>query len=255
MDGTIDRRALGLGLIALPLAACGDGGLDRLAQVGTGRIIEVVSGDLVTLDSGVSVRLAGIVAPFAGAPGANPAREALDALALGQAVEMLSGGALADPTGRKLAHLRRAKGRLWLQAAQLDAGMAAVRTFADNRALAGEMLAREAQARLRKRGLWGTGALKVLLPQEVAPDQRGFAIVEGRVGRVRRYGQGFDLDLIEAGKLIRGEIPPQALADFAVAGKRPVELPGRLVRIRGALRPGGAMRLDHPEAVEVLKPR
>ena len=67
-------------------------------------------------------------------------------MALGQPVELLSGGALADPTGRKVAHIRRTKGRLWLQGAMLDAGMAQVRTFADNRAMAAVMLEREAKA-------------------------------------------------------------------------------------------------------------
>jgi hypothetical protein len=87
----------------------------------------------------------------------------------------------------------------------------------------------------------------------VAADQRGFAVVEGRVGRVRRIGEGFDLDLIEAGKLVSGEVPPRAVADFTAAGKRPTELAGRLIRIRGNLRPGGRIWLDHPEAVEILK--
>lgn len=251
-----DRRAVllgGLGLGAgLTLGGCGDGGLDRLAEAGRGRVLEVASGDALVIEPGGPLRLAGIMAPFAGAPGAETARAALDALTLGEEVELLSGGALADPTGRKVAHARRLKGRLWLEGAMLDAGLAAVRTFADNRALAAEMLEREARARVAGKGLWGQGALKVLLPQEVATSQRGFAIVEGRVARVRRYGQGYDLDLIEGGRRVSGEIPPEALADFAAAGKAAAEMPGKLVRVRGALRPGGRMRLDHPEALEVL---
>jgi endonuclease YncB( thermonuclease family) len=253
MDGACHRRGVLLGLGAVGLSGCGDDGLGRLAAAGSGRVIEVRSGDVVVLDSGQPVRLAGIQAPYGDAPGAEAARAALDAVALGQPVDLLSGGALADPTGRKLAHLRRTKGALWLQGAMLDAGMAQVRTFADNRALAAVMLEREAKARMAKRGLWADGRLKVWLPQEVAPDQRGFAVVEGRVGRVRRIGAGFDLDLIEAGRLVSGEVPARAVADFEAAGKRPTELAGRLIRIRGNLRPGGQIWLDHPEAVEVLK--
>lgn len=253
MVGVCDRRTVLLGLTAAGLAGCGGDGLDRLAAAGGGRVIEVRSGDVVVLDSGQPVRLAGVQAPYGDAPGAEAARAALDALALGQPVELLSGGALTDPTGRKVAHVRRAKGRLWLQGAMLDAGMSQVRTFADNRAMAAVMLEREAKARLAKKGLWADGRLKVLLPQEVAADQRGFCVVEGRVGRVRRIGGGFDLDLIEAGRLVSGEVPPRAVADFAAAGKRPTELAGRLVRMRGNLRPGGQIWLDHPEAVEVLQ--
>jgi endonuclease YncB( thermonuclease family) len=248
----LDRRAILLGLAALPLAGCGDGGLGQLAAAGKGRVIEVRSGDLVVLDSGQQLRLAGLQAPYGGMPGAGAARAALDGLALGQEVELLSGGALADPTGRKVAHLRRLKGRLWLQGAMLDAGMAQVRTFADNRAMAGVMLEREARARIARRGLWADGKLKVLVPQEVAADQRGFAVVEGRVGRVRRIGEGFDLDLLEASRTVSGEVPAKVVADFATGGKRPTELAGKLIRIRGTLRPGGQIWLDHPEAVEIV---
>lgn len=251
----MDRRAILCGMAALTLAGCGDDGLGRLASIGHGRVIEVRSGDVLVLDDGAVVRLAGIEAPYGSAPGAQEARTALDGLALGKSVELLSGGGLTDPSGRKTAHLRRTEGRLWLQGAMLDAGMAQVRTFADNRALAADLLEREAKARAARRGLWADGRLKVWLPQEVSPAQRGFAVVEGRVGRVRRIGQGFDLDLLEAGRVVSGEVPAAAVDAFNRAGRSPPELAGKLIRIRGLLRPGGQIWLDHPEAVEVVPAR
>jgi hypothetical protein len=51
------------------------------------------------------------------------------------------------------------------------------------------------------------------------------------------------------------EIADKALADFDTAGKAPQQLIGKLVRLRGPIRwgPGGlALRLDHPEQVELL---
>ena len=48
-------------------------------------------------------------------------------------------------------------------------------------------------------------------------------------------------------------IPAYAVRDFEAAGKAPADLAGRLVRLRGAIRRGPSMRLDHPEMVELLE--
>jgi hypothetical protein len=124
-----------------------------------------------------------------------------------------------------------------------------VRTFADNRALAAQMLEREAKARAAGRGLWALPYYQVRLPWEVR-GVRGFQIVEGKVSAVRPVGEGFELDL--QGHLAV-DVPGRAAADFVSAGKPIPELAGRLVRVRGTVR-GGSMRIDHPEAVEVLEP-
>ena len=87
------------------------------------------------------------------------------------------------------------------------------------------------------------------LPSEVRL-AHGFLIVEGRVTAVRRYGRGFELEV----EGLRVDIPAYAGADFESAGKPPPSLAGRLIRIRGTIRQGPSMRLDHPEAVEVLAP-
>ena len=129
----------------------------------------------------------------------------------------------------------------------LDAGAGRVRTFPDNRALAKEMLEREAKARVAKRGLWALPFYQVRLPSEVRL-AHGFAIVEGRVTAVRRFGRGFELEV----EGLRADIPAQAAADFEAAGKSPLSLAGKLIRIRGTIRGGPSMRLDHPEAVETL---
>lgn len=237
-------------LLLLLLAACGDSAtLDRLAPIGRGRVVEVVSPDLVTLDDGEAVKLAGLAYMPRDEPYVGPARAQLQKLVLGQEVELLSGGALKDPFGRRVAHLRLVKGRQWVEGEMLEAGAGRVRTFPDNRALAGEMLEREARARVAKRGLWALPFYAVRLPSEVRL-AHGFVIVEGRVSAVRRYGRGFELDV----EGLRADIPAYAAADFESAGKSPLSLAGKLIRMRGALRGGPSMRLDHPEAVEVVAP-
>ena len=78
---------------------------------------------------------------------------------------------------------------------------------------------------------------------------RGFQIVEGKVTTVRRDGRGFALDV----QGLSAAIPAYAVRDFEAAGKAPADLAGRLVRLRGAIRRGPSMRLDHPEMVELLE--
>jgi micrococcal nuclease len=142
--------------------------LDRLAATGSGKVVSLISADTVRLADGRSVHLAGITAPRQGDPYGAQARAALDALTTGQEVDLLSGGARQDAYGRTLAHLRTKKGRVWIQGALLDSGAVRVRTYADNRALAAQMLEREARARRAGKGLWADKANQVLLPQEAA---------------------------------------------------------------------------------------
>lgn len=241
-------RALAV-IALLLLAACGDGAaLDRLAPAGKGRVVEVIAPDLVMLDDDEVVKLAGLASFPAREPYAAQARGELERLALGKEVELLSGGAARDPFGRRVAHLRLVKGRDWVQGEMLEAGAGRVRTFPDNRALAAEMLEREAAARVGKRGLWATQ--QVRLPAEVRL-AHGFHIVEGRVTAVRRYGRGATLDV----QGLDIDIPGRAVADFEAADAAPASLAGKLVRVRGTVRQGPSMRLDHPEALEVLEQR
>lgn len=252
--GSKPLTRLGFLLIAVVLlvAGCRDrAALDRLAAVGEGKVVRLISADAVLLADGRTVRLAGIVAPREGEPYAAQARAALENLAVGQTVELLSGGARQDAYGRTLAHLRRKKGRLWVQGALLDAGAARVRTYDDNRALAAPMLEREARARRAGRGLWADRAYQVLLPQE-AVNTRGFAIVEGRAAAVRSSRLGDDIQLSDGGSGVEAQIPGGARNDFAAAGKAAAAMKGRLIRVRGTLRADRTLRIDHPELLEVL---
>ena len=235
--------------LLLVLASCGDAGaLDRLAPAGKGRVVEVIAADLVLLDDGEAVKLAGLASLRRRDPYGQEAAAALEALALGQEVELFSGGALRDPFERRVAHLRTVKGRKWIQGEMLEAGAGRVRTFPDNRALAAEMLEREARARGKGAGLWALKHYQVRLPAEARRDH-GFQIVEGRVTAVRPLGRAFELDV----QGLRAEIPARAAGDFEAAGKAPASLAGRLIRVRGTIRGGPSMRLDHPEAVELLQ--
>ncbi len=219
--------------------------------MGEGKVVRLISADAVLLEDGRTVRLAGLVAPREDEAYGPQARAVLQKLVAGQTVELLSGGARQDAYGRTLAHLRRKQGRVWVQGALLGAGAARVRTYDDNRALAAQMLEREARARRAGKGLWADKAYQVLLPQE-AVHARGFAVVEGRAATVRGGRFGDDIQLSDGGPGIEVQIPGGARDDFAAAGKPAAAMKGRLIRVRGTLRADRTMRIDHPELVEVL---
>jgi len=235
------------------LAACGGPGVDQLAAGPKAVVAEVRSGDAVVLKTGQVVRLVGVEAPKGSEPFAAEAREALARLVLGREVRLMYGGARQDAYGRALAHLKLARGGTWVEQALLEAGDARVHTWPDNRALARPMLDAEARARLKKRGLWALPAYQVRLPDEAAARPFGFQVVEGRVVSAAERAGAVRLDLE---RWVEAEVPREAQGAFASSGLALVDLPGKLVRIRGLVRPGsgeGLMKLDHPEQIEVLR--
>ncbi|MBI1405723.1 MAG: hypothetical protein GC145_06315 [Caulobacter sp.] len=235
----------------LGLVSCGEAArLDSLASQGKAKVVEVVSGDMVRTDDGATVKLAGITAPRLDAPYGEASRERLAEMVLGQQVELLAAGAATDPFGRRVAQLRLAKGRRWVQGRMLREGAARVRTFPESRALASIMLDREAEARNQGRGLWSLPDYRVMIPAEAVKAKPGFALVEGQVLRVRA---GADARLLDLGRGFIVRIPARSIQDFDSAGRSPAALEGQLVRVRGPIGRGGDMRLDHPEGVEILK--
>jgi len=244
-------------IAVLALAGCGEAvDLDRLAAGPRLKIVAAVSGDTVKTADGTEVRLAGVEAPRAGEAYAEPARALLQGLVAGQEVELAYGGARQDPSGRAVAHVRLTRSRRWLEGELLRAGAARVRTYGDNRALAARMLAAEAEARWAKRGLWAAPAYEVRLPEEITPGMRGLQIVEGRVLRAGEARAIAYLDFAQDWRQgVSVHVPRAALDDFHLAGRHPLDLQGRLVRVRGTIREGRVLWIDHPEALEILRER
>ena len=252
MRRRLAAMAAGIALAAA-LAGCNGPGVDQLAAGPTAVVTEVRAGDTVVLKSGQVVRLAGVEAPKGSDPFADEARAALSKLVLGKAVQLMYGGARQDAYGRALAQLKLAKGGAWVEKALLEAGDARVHTWPDNRALARAMLDAEARARLKKRGLWALPAYQVRLPDEAAAHPFSFQLVEGRVVSAAERDGVVRLDLE---RWVEAEVPRESQGAFTASGLVLTDLPGKLVRIRGWVRPGsgeGLMKLDHPEQVEVLR--
>ncbi|MEK9755356.1 MAG: thermonuclease family protein [Rhodospirillaceae bacterium] len=214
-------------------------------------VTAVVDGDTVVISPALAgareVRLVGIQAPklplgrkgFKPWPKAADAKHALEAIVLGRQVRLHYGGARMDRHGRHLAHLFLADGG-WVQGRMLLDGMARVYTFADNRAFARAMLAREAEA----------GPLLCELGT--------FQLVEGKVLKADRvkgriylnFGANWRDDFTAT-------LAPAVARMAKGAGLDAAGLDGRDVRVRGWLksRNGPMIEITHPEQIEVLAGR
>lgn len=241
---------------------------DTLDYGGDGRVVSVVDGDTVVLDTGTEVRLVGLQAPklalgrrnFVDWPLADEARRALEALVLGRAVELRHGGRRGDRHGRALAHLFRVDDGLWVQGAMLEQGMARVYSFSDNRAAVADLLAAEGAARRDRLGIWGHPFYRVRGPERLTDAVDSFQLVEGRVvdaARVRgRVYLNFGSDWREDFTVT---VAPKDRRLFELEGDRlggeTVDaVVGQRLRVRGWIKSfnGPMIEVTHPEQIEWL---
>ena len=206
------------------------------------------------------VRLAGVQPPAPGAL-AEAAEARLGALLSRDAsVRLTRAGPGEDRYGRMIAHVELGEGEdaVWVQGVMVGEGLLAAASYADTRERAVELLALEAEARAAGRGGWGSGEFEVLDPDpnRLAQHLDSRVIVEGRVidvsppirGRVYvNFGLDWRTDFTAV-------IPRDALGLFEETGLEPARLEGAQVRVRGWLyeENGPMMRIDHPEAVELI---
>ena len=226
-------------------------------------VSSVVDGDTVLLEEGGEVRLVGIMAPklslgrdwIADQPLSTEAREALVALVEGKAVTLAYGGTRMDRHRRLLAHLFLDDGT-WVQGAMLEAGLARVYTFADNRSAISEMLALEGQARQAGRGIWADPFYAVrdaAAPRDVPLDS--FELIEGIVANAAEVDRRIFLNFGEDwARDVTATISPADRAIFRATHMNPLALEGKRVRLRGwtGWRNGPSIVIDHPEQIEVL---
>lgn len=233
-----------------------------LAVEGAAAVIEVVDGDTVRLADGETVRLVGIQAPEMARsdseawPLASQAQQTLAELVLDRRVGLAYGGHRRDRYDRLLAHLVRADDGCWLQGALLEAGMALVYSFRDNRTAVADMLAHERRARDRRRGIWAEPFYRVRTAGEADKALRGFHLVEGLV---RRAAVVHDRGYLNFGEDWRTDftisIAPRDRRLFEAEGRTVEDYAGRRVRVRGWVRSfnGPMIEATHPEQIEIIE--
>lgn len=239
------------------------------------RITRVVDGDTVELESGPDVRFVGTQAPKLPLgrahveewPFAQQSKAELEALVFPpdhgegpRSAQLYYGGRRTDRHNRRLAHLvldDGDEGPVWLQGAMVLAGLARVYTFADNRSLIPDLLQREQRARLAQRGIWAHSFYNVRQADdpELLELTNHFELVEGTVLNVAAHRARWYLNFGETWRedftiTIDREHDPV----FEDSGFDLSQLSGAGIRVRGwIVEDGGPMvRVDHPEAIEVL---
>ena len=248
---------------AAPGYAC-----DGLRMAPGGVVSEVVDGDTVLLESGLSVRLIGTQAPklplgrddFEAWPLAEEARTELAAIALGRNVQLGYGGEEKDRYGRALAHLfvESEAAPVWAQMHMIGAGLARVYSFPDNRRCLDQLFAGEERARAERLGIWANPYYSVRAadrPDDLLSRVGDYELVEGRVLLADRSGPRVYLNFGRFWKEdFTAVIEAPALRLFEREGIDPLILEGALVRIRGWIdeRDGPRVEITHPEQIEVL---
>lgn len=236
------------------------------------RISAVVDGDTVELERGPDVRMVGTQAPklplgrahveeWPLARASKALLEKLVADAGGSSAEakLYFGGRKTDRHNRHLAHIVLADGT-WLQGAMVLAGLARVYTFGDNRSLISDLLLREQVARQSQLEMWNHPYYSVRQADDIAgllELTNHFELVEGRVLSVAAHRALWYLNF---GRTWREDFTitiDRAHDDvFENSSIALSALEGSHVRVRGWIMEDGGpvVRIDHPEAIELLQP-
>ncbi|MEJ0022462.1 MAG: thermonuclease family protein [Alphaproteobacteria bacterium] len=258
---------VGAMLALCALASCGPN-IKDLQPGETGKVASVSDGDTLTLDSGLKVQLTGIIAPRRGfherpdEPKAKEARQTLEKIALGRETRLAYGGEkrLGEgdaPLALAQVFVKSEGGRwIWAQQAMLREGMARARTWKDNHARYAALYAAEEIARKAKKGMWADKAYRIRNAETIKPDDSGYQIVEcvvRSIGKTEKktylnFGDDYKTDFTVS-------IDATALPNWTAKDIPLDSLEHKRIRVRGFVYDSGGplIRVDHPQAIEVLK--
>jgi len=214
------------------------------------------SGTLLTAD-GEEVVPAGLA--FLQAHDARVAREldlAAALVALGAGTVRIAPAGEPDRYGRTRAQIFLADGR-WLQAELVSAGLAIARPEGTDAGCDEALMAREAEARKARTGLWADSKIPIKASdQSSLLAQTGlYGLIEGRIVSV---GYGSRMAFLDFGRDFRTNftvmVPNPLVPRLLEAGIAMESLAGRAVRVRGVIEENGgpAVRLAHPQQLELL---
>ena len=239
-------------LICLVLTACGEKPRFPDMEPGeTGRVVRIIDGDALVLDTGQSVRLVSIQAPVLNvrdgppAPHSGESARILEDLALGRRVQLFYPGITRDRYDRALAHVITIDGlgpELWLNRVMLERGAARVRLYPSTAAGGRDLLAAEATARAAKLGLWQRSFYAVRPATSLSAEDRGFMLVRGTLGpsvpfdREARYAPACERLLLESTVRLAVRRDASSACGFA---------DGTEIVVRGYLS-NGRIDLTHP---------
>lgn len=242
----------------LVAGGCGEGGpLGDMARGETGRVVRVIDGDALVLDTGQSVRLVGIEAPPMNwrtkepAPYAEKASRALEDIVMGREVRLYYPGLTRDRYDRALAHAETADakgGAYWVNLELVRQGAARVRMYPDTSGGGAALMAAEAEARADRAGLWALNAYQPVEAQRMPGDARGFMLVRGTIGEPREAG----IDAVpETSCLLALEGAALTVRVLRTSAESCETKRGTAVELRGWVSEG-ELELNHPLHLTVL---
>lgn len=239
------------------LAACAKPHpLDTLEPGEHGRVVRILDGDALVLDTGQSVRLAGIEAPArpykerTGEPFQAEARRMLEDMALGREVQLFYAGLTRDRYDRALAQVRTTDALgpdLWLNAEMLRRGGARMRIYPDTAGGSEDFPSLEAEARNDRRGLWAKQAYRVAEASALPEGFERFQLVRGTITAM----EGVDAFGTSCALSLRASPLTLEIANAAAAYCQLAE--GTPVLARGYVREG-RMEVNHALNLQVLPP-
>ena len=217
---------------------------------GEGRVAAVVDARTLRLDDGREIRLAAIETRGVDA-------EALTRLTLGRAVGLHGDSDAPDRYGRQIAWLFIEGAARSVQTSLVSDGAALAAGGGLDPACRAELMAAEAEARHRRRGVWGNRAVikNAESPGDNWSDIGQFTVVTGRVRSVRQAGA---VTYLNFGRRWTRDfavtIAKPALASFEAAGMLPKSLENQWIRVRGLVERRGGPRIeaDRPEQIEII---
>ena len=238
------------------LASCGKP--DPLAAFTPGeegRVVRVIDGDALVLDTGLSVRLIGIEAPSPAYKDreeqvwSTESRRSLEDMALGRRVRLGYAGLTRDRYDRALAHVMTTDdlgAPLWLNLEQVMRGAARVRIYPDTALGSEALLAAETVARDTRLGLWAKRDYAVLNAGDLPENLSRFEIIEGVLGEMQgTREQGAACEIALSGSALRLEIGYAAAELCQLA-------PGTRILARGSIYRGN-LEVTHLLNLQVLK--
>lgn len=260
----INRRQVWFGLAGLGLSsvlaptsrAQSNLAADFLAP---GTMAEVISGNSFILADGRRVRLAGFDAPrraigeAVAQPLSRQSAQVLQQLLQGKKLSFID--LAPDRFGRLRAHVLAGPQLSWVQGEMLANGMGRVRTWADDFAKVGQMLALEEQARRQGAGIWAREFYSVRTPKTITSSRGSFQIVAGEIVDATSLRKMTYLNFgVDWRRDFTAQATKKTTKEFAKSGVNLAGLSGARVRVRGLIKSsnGPVLWLNHPSQLEVL---
>jgi hypothetical protein len=245
-------------LICAPAAARDDGAC-RFPEIARGVATAATDARSIRLADGREVTLAGLAFLQADTSQDRDVRNAVETMVRGQAVTLRGPSAEPDRYGRLAAFVFVNASETPVQYSLLERGMAQAEGASGlGESCRAALLRRELAARGARLGLFADPRYAILAPDDADLHTRPgrFAVIEGKVVSVRQtsattyinFGRRWSETLSVA--IPRGHVP-----SFAEAGLEPMQLDGRVLRVRGYVeaRSGPVIEATAPGQIEIVR--